>query len=71
MFQCLLFSFSERGVRRGTALLKKVNSVQRKNNENNQSKNENKPDNKRVFLLAGYLDKLKTDQAMFQLESQT
>ena len=54
-----------------TALLKKVNSVQRKNNENNQSKNENKPDNKRVFLLAGYLDKLKTDQAMFQLESQT
>ena len=37
----------------------------------NQSKNENKPDNKRVFLLAGYLDKPKTDQAMFQLESQT
>ena len=38
---------------------------------NNQSKNENKPDNKRVFLLASYLDKLKTDQVMFQLESQT
>ena len=54
-----------------TALLKKVNSVQRKNNENNQSKNENKPDNKRAFVLAGYLDKLKIDQGIFQPQSQT
>ena len=55
----------------GNCTFENVNSVQRKNNENSQSENENKPDNKRVFLLAGFLDKLKTDQVMFQLESQT